>query len=389
MQKKVIALAVAGLVSGAAFAQSNVTIYGMIDTGVFSYKSEGQNGTTRLNSTGSSASGNGSGDRNGTRLGFRGTEDLGNGLKAGFVYEYGVNLTTSQDAAYSTSGSLANTFGNLRQGFISLGADKFGTVKLGTQYVFVDEVAGTQATDGVNGPIGAGKLLKYQQDARLGNAINYESPIWAGFSFKLGGQISEATKVSTGTPTQNSGAGKALQAKLSYVNGPVVANYAYEKVSQAQAGSDGLISAGFYANNSYAINSSIADKTFHIVGASYNFGFIKPALHYSQYEADFNAAGATTANYTKLKSQQWSPSIAVPIGSQFVLQGAYTYGTVKADGVKAFKDQGYDLTATYSLSKRTNVYAAYRYSKFDTQGILAGTPDIKLTEYGVGVRHSF
>ena len=80
MQKKIIALAVAGLVSGAAFAQSNVVIYGIADAGyVYASKNTADNVKSQSRIY--------SGGQSGSRLGFRGTEDLGNGLSANFRLE--------------------------------------------------------------------------------------------------------------------------------------------------------------------------------------------------------------------------------------------------------------------------------------------------------------
>ena len=95
MQKKLIALAVAGLASTAAFAQTNVTIYGQIDYG-YAYRFDGRDvGSVVPNVAGGpTPSGAGrldSGIDAGNRLGFKGTEDLGNGLKAVFLLEQGFN----------------------------------------------------------------------------------------------------------------------------------------------------------------------------------------------------------------------------------------------------------------------------------------------------------
>src|SRR5512139_2089513 len=93
MQKKLIALAIAGLASTAAFAQSNVTIYGLLDYG-YSYRFDARGmdsvtgGVSGLPKPNSSSQLNG-GQQSGNRLGFKGTEDLGNGLKAVFLMEQG------------------------------------------------------------------------------------------------------------------------------------------------------------------------------------------------------------------------------------------------------------------------------------------------------------
>jgi len=83
MQKKIIALAIAGLASTAAFAQTNVTVYGVVDLGQAWVKSSGE--TVKANDDDQSTVGRL--DSNASYIGFRGVEDLGNGLKALFQYE--------------------------------------------------------------------------------------------------------------------------------------------------------------------------------------------------------------------------------------------------------------------------------------------------------------
>ncbi|HOI51319.1 MAG TPA: porin, partial [Azonexus sp.] len=115
MQKKIIALAVAGLASTAAFAQSNVQIYGVVDVG---YNRSSSSDTGALKSRNALDSGL----QSGSRIGFRGTEDLGNGLKASFVLEYGITADTG-----------AGLSGPARQSFLAL-SNSYGTVAAGRQY---------------------------------------------------------------------------------------------------------------------------------------------------------------------------------------------------------------------------------------------------------------
>ena len=97
MQKKVIALAVAALASSAAFAQTNVTIYGVVDVGQAFVKSSGSDvANTNQGTVGRL-------DSNSSYIGFKGVEDLGNGLKAIFQYESGF----AADTAGALSGARA------------------------------------------------------------------------------------------------------------------------------------------------------------------------------------------------------------------------------------------------------------------------------------------
>jgi len=95
MQKKIIALAIAGLASTAAFAQSNVTIYGRVDAGFVN-----TNGNSGGQSNADSRNQLASGVQSGSRIVFKGAEDLGNGLKAIFETEFGIN---SMESATGTS----------------------------------------------------------------------------------------------------------------------------------------------------------------------------------------------------------------------------------------------------------------------------------------------
>ena len=153
MHKNLIALAVASLASLPVFAQSGVTIYGLVDMG---YKWSGDN----IDHSISSGSALDSGMSAGSRLGFKGTEDLGNGMKAGFVLEQGFNLDTG------TLGQGGRVFG--RQSFVSLSGG-FGTVALGRQYP-----AGYLLTATVD-PFGSGTAGQYNSvyltEYRWDNAV--------------------------------------------------------------------------------------------------------------------------------------------------------------------------------------------------------------------------
>jgi len=113
MKKSFIALALLSAFSGASFAQqSGVTIYGIADVGVQGI-STGTGKTFKVQS----------GQENGSRLGFKGTEDLGNGLKANFVLEQGINIDTGSSAQGGA------TFG--RRSLVGLSSADFGSVDLG------------------------------------------------------------------------------------------------------------------------------------------------------------------------------------------------------------------------------------------------------------------
>jgi len=156
MQKKLIALAVASLASGAAFAQTNVTMYGIADAGyVYSSGDPGRlvpqlpvSATNPNIPVTNSFSGVVSGLLSGSRLGFRGEEALGNGLKAIFTLEYSLNIDDNSGVGNTTSGLQA------RQQFVGLSGG-FGAITLGRQYA-----PGYQAT--ANNDPAAGAVFEPQ-----------------------------------------------------------------------------------------------------------------------------------------------------------------------------------------------------------------------------------
>lgn len=179
MQKKIIALAIAGLASTAAFAQSNVTIYGRADIG---YQSRGGNdgGVQGTQHKGEIASGLNSG----SRIGFKGVEDLGNGLKTVFQAEFGIALdqqTTVAATTNATSNTNTATWTN-RNSYVGL-AGGFGTVVAGRLDGVRYGIYGKYDAF-ANGGIGNFTQMTTQYD-RADNAIAYISPTYAGFNLVL------------------------------------------------------------------------------------------------------------------------------------------------------------------------------------------------------------
>ena len=175
MQKKLIALALAGLVAGPAFAQSNVTVYGIIDT----FVGYGKAGDAKF-------SGLSNGMLNGPRIGFKGTEDLGNGLKAKFVLEQGFS---SNDGEPNSSKQFH------RQAWAGL-EGAFGLVGLGRQYApgyysYRNDPMQAGPMDPraivISGNNATSRPLQIQSGSRQrwDNSINYQSPNWSGFSAQV------------------------------------------------------------------------------------------------------------------------------------------------------------------------------------------------------------
>ncbi|MEI7432238.1 MAG: porin [Betaproteobacteria bacterium] len=363
MQKKVIALAVAGLVSGAAFAQSNVTVYGVMDA--YMGQSWADNATGNQKQTVVNAGGNGS-----SRLGFMGEEALGNGLKAIFRLELG-SLTT--DAA-------TNSIGNTREAYVGLKSDTLGQFTLGrvqtagyywTQKYDTMSIAPLYSLASV---VGRKEVFMNSGSAEIGrvaNAVTYISP-------KLGGVTLRADVAAGEQVTGTSGAAGFSNAQgfyalnADYDNGPLAVGLVYTQVNNF----------GGTLNNVKGLGA----KDWGL-GASYDFKMVKPFLMYQ--ESKFEQLVGND-----IKNKMWNAGVHVPVGAAGTVKFAYM--NYKNDQSNAVKAEGYALAYEHALSKRTKLYAAYQTINNGTFGTLytggsstRTTADKDASVYGFGIRHNF
>ena len=173
MQKKIIALAVAAMASGAAFAQSNVTVYGIADmAGVVR---DGEVGKTRYAVD--------SGVLSTSRIGFKGVEDLGNGLKALFTLEYGLRMDQSTGIGASTDAQAV-----ARQQFVGL-TGGFGTAvaghlqTTGLDFSVAGTALGSSTALGAMNVVGGSTLVA--ATSRANNAVAYISPSFSGLTLAV------------------------------------------------------------------------------------------------------------------------------------------------------------------------------------------------------------
>jgi len=369
MQKKLIALAVAGLVSAPAFAQSNVTIYGVVDMG---YQYTGDSVFDDVKSR----SGIDSGISAGSRIGFRGTEDLGNGLKAGFVLEQGIAVDTGNTAAGQ------GTFG--RQSFVSLSGG-FGTVALGRQYTPAHLLlAGNIDPFGLGkGTVGAISNF-YISEARLDNLAAYVSPNWGGFSFVAGYSFNAVGNEQSPKIEDFETDTRAWTIAPTYKNGPIYVAFNFHKLDPVRSGLD---------------STKVWD-----LGGTYDFGVVKVGAVYGQRKGNLNTTAFAVDADTKVK--QWALTAAVPVGAAGKVQAMYGQRKTDIDGLdRDAKVSQWALGYEHALSKRTALYTAYaQQNQNDEQDALtafnvlgAGISDASGNNVGagyqrgfnLGVRHSF
>ena len=329
MKKSLIALAVLAA-SGAAMAQSSVTLYGVADAGV-----------TYLNGA-DNWSGVTSGNNLTSRLGFRGVEDLGGGLKANFVIEGGFNLDNG-DGASSYAGAkagegfqfkrrstvgLSGGFGEVRMGRELTAAynataryDVFGSVGIGQSRLWADGAI-ADPINNVNANAGA-----VTTNQRISNALTYVSPDFSGFKVGVNYGFGETTN-------GNSDSGY-LGAGLMYDNGPLSLGLGLERL------------------NSGLNSDAVSDIDAWSLGGSYDFGVAKLLAGYRVSTVD-RATGENKLSGAYLAA-------TAPVGAGTVRVSYNRYENELAN-VKGKADQ-FAVGYVYGLSKRTSVYGTYAYIK--------------------------
>ncbi len=298
MKKSLIAVAVAAALPAAAFAQTSVTLYGVAD---LSLSKANQGGKTQM--SGNGLLNNGSG-----RIGVRGTEDLGGGLKASFNYEQGINA--------ETGATDSSTF--QRQANMSL-SGRAGTLMMGralTPSFF--GVAAWELTGAAN-YTAVGNMFSWAgAGSRNNSQWSYKTPNMGGFEATLG-YITEA----------DNGGNDKVDFNAIYRGGPVVVGLSYNKVQ-------GAADAGWS------------------LGGRYNFGMFAVAASYQ--DPSDTRKGFSVGGLAKLGPVQLVIDVARDTG----------------DPSNYAKSTDYIVELLYPLSKRTTVYAAAHRdgsSKTNTTGL--------------------
>jgi predicted porin len=337
MKKSLLALAVLGVFAGAAQAQTGVQIYGVADVGLERTKTDPGQTTTRLSS----------GIQSGSRLGFRGTEDLGGGMSASFTLENGYDISTG---AMGQGGTL---FG--RQAWVGLNGG-FGSVKLGRQYtpIFLALDTIDPFGTGITGD-GSGIIALFNPyGVRMNNTVNY--------SLNAGG-LSGQLAYGLGEIAGSNSLGRQIGAGLGYANGPINVQLAYHDQNLVT----GVADAG---------NSRTA-----MLGGAYDFRIAKAHAAY----ADNRAEGPTGVSGPR--SRDYMLGVSAPVGAMGSVMASYAHRT---DRVGANDADYWQLGYTHGLSKRTNLYTSYSILKNDAAGTLGGTAaGGDISWLNVGIRHRF
>jgi predicted porin len=349
MKKNLLALAVLGAFAGAASAQSNVTIYGVVDAGI-SYKNDGNPAGKTI--------GLDSGLQSGSRLGFKGSEDLGGGLSAIFTLENGFNIDDG------TMGQGNRLFG--RQAWVGLNGG-FGAVKFGRQQTALYSALNEIDPFHINLAGNAQKVFGFGQYAadplaRTDNTVSYSTPNISGFTGSVSYGFGE--KAGDNQANRNVGAG------ATYANGPLNVQFAYQKSN----------TAALVTPLATALGTANADIKTAFVGATYDFGIAKAHVAYADSKLELVG--------NKVKDTNWLVGVSAPVGATGTVLASYVRNDVKVAG-DAKSDQ-YAIGYTHGLSKRTNLYTSYSYLKNDKGVALnAFRAGESVRLFNVGVRHQF
>ncbi len=393
MRKTLIALAMLGAISGAAYAQSSVTLYGIVDIGV-QWNESGVNlgSSSAPNWSQESGWGIDSGYQSGSRFGLRGAEALGRSWSAVFTLEGGF------DASTGTSSQGGRLFG--RQAWAGLQHDNLGTIALGR---IATPSSGSGAFDlwspvdpfGCSwGVAGLGNTFIPCATLREDNSIIWASPSWSGFKFAA----QYSWNIDTGETAPQGTNTSAYSLGANWAWGPLFLAATYDVIAYADAGSAGRPGAGN------------PDQKMLQLGGTFDFKFLK--LHgawadQSNISTEITLSGVGNGLPSAMvptgigyyDNNAWMLGVTVPLlGGN--IRASYQYSDAKniINGLAQFEPDysvwgiGFD----YPFSRRTNVYIGYAQREWDgrvTQASGSALPQASQifdrSQFAIGLRHLF
>jgi len=396
MKKSLFALAAVTAFAGAAQAQSSVTVYGILDVGYIGGNVRGAAGNASTKGTYSNI---GSSAESTSRLGFRGTEDLGGGMSAFFTLETGIQPTNAT----------ASTFNN-RQTFVGLRDKAIGAVSFGTQYTPIHSaIAVTSANQqnnmvgdliypiapANNGNQGVGQFASTSNTdsytIRTANMIKLESNTVAGFrgtAFYTANNQDTTITTNTSVGGNNNQNGWGLGVNYTWKKLLLSANYQAlnsRQTTPTSTSAAGVVTAANPAIWSNAVGGTNVRDNQMYFAAAYDFGILKA---YAQYINRKATSQVNSNNYLSRSAQQ------IGVRGFFTpkIEGWASGGTGRYDSFGATAPTvnftGYQLGANYWLSKRTNLYTIFGSTQQSSANV-AAQPSIGANNYALGVRHTF
>ncbi len=357
MQKKLIALAVAGLASTGAFAQANVTVYGVADASFDVVKISGDANNELGNMTRVST--------NSSLIGFKGAEALSNGLTAVFQFESGVafdsagSLAAGRDSYVGVAGGFGTVvLGNLtgptralgaavdvNAGATGIGANSALLGKLGNNLLGTTDGNSTYSNAGTS-TCGRSSVCTSIFDTRWKNAIAYVSPSFAGLNATVAYVANENKTFNGQGPALNT---SGYDVGLKYANGPVMAAVTYNAVN--------------LGNNNIQFGGDSTKVSDLRIGGSFSFGAASIRALFDLARADnYTHPNATVGKLGKVTQAVYGLGATFNVTPASKLLGqVYVARDLKVNGSSA-DDTGaklFEVGVEHSLSKRTMLKATY------------------------------
>jgi predicted porin len=400
MQKKIVALAVAGL-STAAFAQTNVTIYGVADVSVQGISASQGKAVT-------DASGNVMAlQSNSSLLGFKGSEDLGNGIKALFQAETGLDLVGNQqgkdgDAAVSVGSGNGLFSSALRDSFIGLNS-KYGTGMVGYMSTpYRSSLVSFAVEPGATGTMTIEKQMsamrfgydnvQFQSSIRA-TAIAYAMPTLYGFDASIAYTGSNNDGLSNSTAVTG-----CTNASVSACTVTPQSAFGF---NLGWTGYGVNVKGAFQQANNNTTGQAYGDYTSYLVGAIYTgLPGLKASVVYNRNTLGTNGSVVTVSDgAAKLTNNQLYTGVSYRMGNWEPAVSATFSSDVNGAATQQLGSRQWQARVGYYLSKRTQAYglisnlnnSANQNFTFgqQTSTMGAGASGMNLFTYGMGMRTSF
>jgi predicted porin len=408
MKKSLFAVAAATAFAGAAQAQSSVTVYGVLDVGyINSSQSLPSARAGQPNNKTSSASFGQSAETT-SRLGFRGTEDLGGGTRAFFTAEFqlypndeSLSGSSSESLITGTSVNALAANGGLlnRQAFVGLGQKGIGQAAIGTQYTPAFNLGARMVAGQYNNIVGstiyAGNgsgTINASYTNRLANMLTAQSDTFAGFNinamYSLNSSTQNGRQDATGSITSVPGVtdNTAWGIGANYRFQKLDVGIAYQSIKNESTTAASPTAA--VASGSSYLGTNITSNEM-LVGANYDFGILRAYAAFSNRKVTSNLDSNT---YLKRTAQE----IGVRGNVTKTVAGWASLGSGRLSAYGANQPtanfNGWQVGSDYNLSKRTNLYAIY--GKSQTSSTSPTSVSVNgvagyISQFAVGVRHTF
>lgn len=389
MKKTMAAVAVLGTFAGSAIA-ADVTLYGVLDMGLaYNHVDLDQSGVKNKNTFSMN-----SGQQSGSRWGLKGVEDLGNGLKVGFILEDGFKADTGVqgDQMFDRESSLF-----IEGGFGKIAFGRMGAINQGaSSWALVNHLSAFTTSFG---PFAAQAGSFVSTAGKWDNMISYRTPTFAGFTVYTQYSIGKTTsggKPVEGVIENESSADRYYAIGATYANGPFLGYLAVDSTNYKSWYKD----AGAAAASAHKTDDSLTVT----LGGNYDFDVAK-VFFGAQYfdEVTLSSIGgivgtikydeSTESTSLKVKGYGLGLSTSMPLAGGTGLLGAACVDGKDADSMSLvdFDFRRWSVSAgyDYALSKRTNAYAvaSYMNDKLKEKGEASWNPTA--CSFQVGLRHKF